>query len=358
MNPIYFYRKAYQALRNDRLKTVLLDAARCLGWRTLIVRIDTNNVCNCRCKMCPSAVDLPPKSPLFLSLSDFRELATLVLPRARGLYLSCAFEPMLTPRFETYLDAVPAYHVPFVSLCTNGQRLTAEVVSALIRNKIHEIIFSVDGATAPTYEGIRIGARFDRLMENLERLVKEKQRQGSRRPALRFNYTVSGDNEHEIEPFVLNFGRFLPEVIQFRGLTYYESAPVALRRIQNPGGVLQQIEAVKDLCRRKRIRLIFDANSIRPDGGSSGVDQCVAIPNAPGLRTAETGLLQHFLTCPVRRSTLYFKSNGDFHVCPIKGPAGRLSITAGFRQFAAPALLKTSSLNHLCDPKCPMRPMG
>jgi len=125
-----------------------------------------------------------------------------MLPKTRFLYLSCATEPLMNKHFADIVRTTGEYRVPFTSFCTNGQLLKEEVIQACIDAKVSEIIFSIDGATAETYEYIRVGGKWGRLLEKLDLLADMKARAGVKTPVARINFTCMQRNIHELPAMV------------------------------------------------------------------------------------------------------------------------------------------------------------
>jgi len=81
--------------------------------RHLTVRLDTNNRCNLRCRMCYFSLPELDRAPRReLTLPEFRALAAAAFPRARRVFLSCAYEPLLSPIFDDALADLAASGVP------------------------------------------------------------------------------------------------------------------------------------------------------------------------------------------------------------------------------------------------------
>src|SRR5262249_47647755 len=165
--------RIYRQVPNRKLKALGFQALRGTGFRHLVIRMDTINLCNLRCKMCYYSFDYRRKKEQ-MDLPLFRKIAHEVFPKTQFLYLSCATEPLMNKQFSEYVRVTGEYNVPFTSFCTNGQLLTEQVVHACMDANISEIIFSIDGATAETYESIRRGGKWDRLTKNLELLASLK----------------------------------------------------------------------------------------------------------------------------------------------------------------------------------------
>jgi MoaA/NifB/PqqE/SkfB family radical SAM enzyme len=193
--------RAYRGLKTRKPKAAAVQAMRMLGLRYMVVRMDTINLCNLRCKMCYYSSDWRRKKDE-MDPPLFRKIADEIFGKTRFLYLSCATEPLMNKHFAEFIAMTSEYKVPFTSFCTNGQLLTDEVVRACIESKISEIVFSIDGATAETYEHIRRGGKWDRLLRSLELLASTKRAMGSRLPETRINFTSMNHNIRELPAMV------------------------------------------------------------------------------------------------------------------------------------------------------------
>jgi MoaA/NifB/PqqE/SkfB family radical SAM enzyme len=188
-------------VKGRKIKALALNGMRLLGLRHLVIRMDTINLCNLRCKMCYYSSDYHRKKQE-MDLPLFRRIADQVFPKTRFLYLSCATEPTMNKQLASIVRATGEYEVPFTSFCTNGQMLREDVIQACIDAKISEIIFSVDGATRGTYEEIRRGGKWDRLVEKMDLLASMKQRASSKLPVTRINFTCMLHNIRELPAMV------------------------------------------------------------------------------------------------------------------------------------------------------------
>jgi MoaA/NifB/PqqE/SkfB family radical SAM enzyme len=189
--------RIYRSVKSRRLKAWALAGMRLLSLRHFVIRMDTTNLCNLRCRMCFYSLE-EKRQKQEMDIHLFEELARTVFPKTRFLYLSCATEPLMNKSFSQFLDCLGGYHVPFTSFCTNGMLLTESVVDSAIRAGLSEIIFSVDGATAATYEHIRRGAKWDRMLEALDLLRSKKQQARSEKPVARINFTCMACNIREL----------------------------------------------------------------------------------------------------------------------------------------------------------------
>src|SRR5437762_2926486 len=93
--------RVYRNVRSRKAKALAFHALRGAGLRHLVVRMDTINLCNLRCKMCYYSFDYRRKKDQ-MDLSLFTKVANEVFPSTRFLYLSCATEPLMNKQFADF----------------------------------------------------------------------------------------------------------------------------------------------------------------------------------------------------------------------------------------------------------------
>lgn len=137
MSSLKHLKKAYDKLKSDRLRSVVLDAAERLHIRKNIIRMDLNGFCNIRCIMCNQSSRCERKN--FISLEQFKQIMDMFAPTTRMLYLSCAYEPLITPHFTDYLRYAKSKKIPHISFCTNALLMKDDIISCLIDCQIDEV---------------------------------------------------------------------------------------------------------------------------------------------------------------------------------------------------------------------------
>lgn len=106
-------------------------------------------------------------------------------------------EAMLHPQFCDIIDMCRELH-PSARLwvITNGTiPLKGRYRNAI--SKLDKVGLSIDGATKETFEGIRIGARFEDFIENAKAIVNIKKETGFPK-AITFSFTATSSNLHEL----------------------------------------------------------------------------------------------------------------------------------------------------------------
>ncbi len=133
------------------------------------VYIQISRRCNLRCAMCGHEV--------WQSNSGFMEAAVfdrvLAECKASGIkrlhVLSGQGEPLLHPNIFEMLEKAVGQGLE-VGIVTNGTPLTPERCERLAKLGLAYIQFSFAGWDKASYEGIYVGAKFDRTLENLKRM--------------------------------------------------------------------------------------------------------------------------------------------------------------------------------------------
>jgi MoaA/NifB/PqqE/SkfB family radical SAM enzyme len=72
----------------------------------------------------------------------------------------------------------------------------------LIDMGVDKLLMSIDGATAGTYEKVRPGSKFDRVIKHVRKLYELKKAKGAHFPHISFHYIVNKHNLHEMPQFL------------------------------------------------------------------------------------------------------------------------------------------------------------
>ena len=167
------------------------------------LQVEPVGQCNLRCQMCPIQFrkDGPPYGPP--AFMDFDKYVGLLdqLPGLGELQLQGLGEPMMHPRFFEMIEVAVARGIK-VSTNTNLTLLTPKRAERCVTSGLGELHASIDGATAETYERIRVRAHFDRIIRNLEGLVEARRRLGSATPHIRMVVVAMRQNLHEFPDLV------------------------------------------------------------------------------------------------------------------------------------------------------------
>ena len=162
-----------------------------------LFQIEPTTRCNLQCVMCPwkdshhhgRDIDLD----LYRTLSrDFRHV--------EEVDLTGSGEPLMHANLDQIVR-ITERRLWSGLLSTTGVLCTSEKSTAL-GSSTDWVAFSVDAATAQTYEKIRIGSSFDKVMDDLEHIRKAREKRINRRPTLMIFFVMMKENYFELPEMV------------------------------------------------------------------------------------------------------------------------------------------------------------
>jgi MoaA/NifB/PqqE/SkfB family radical SAM enzyme len=137
-----------------------------------------------------------------MSTEDFDSILYKVHKHIRRMQLSCAWEYSIAKNAPEIIRTMGKYKIPKTSIYTNGNILTDEIAEALVDAKINDFVVSIGEATKKTYERLRRGGNFEKVISNIKKLNGFKQERKSRFPRICANLTVVNSNIKELVDFV------------------------------------------------------------------------------------------------------------------------------------------------------------
>lgn len=157
---------------------------------------EVNDYCNLDCAMCPRKSEIIPKDSGNLDPAIIRQI-TRWLPYVLYTGFAGNGEPFLHPQlFEIIEQVRKAGSVP--SIVTNGTLLTMERLQRLSQIGPCILVLSFDAAEKKTFEEIRIGANYDRILENLATINDLKKKHNTPFPVVNFLVCAMKKNQKEL----------------------------------------------------------------------------------------------------------------------------------------------------------------
>jgi radical SAM protein with 4Fe4S-binding SPASM domain len=155
--------------------------------------------------MCPIQFrrDGPPFGPLaFMPFDNFTRLIDQ-FTGLKELQLQGLGEPMMHPQFFDMVDYAAARGVR-VTTNSNLTLINAARAERCVQSGLDILHISIDGATAETYERIRVRSKFEKVLRNLGLLQEARAKTGRAGPRLHLVMVIMRQNLHE-----------LPELVRF-----------------------------------------------------------------------------------------------------------------------------------------------
>ena len=159
------------------------------------VIIETTNLCNLHCPLCPTQSSNREKG--IMSFSDFLQIAESLPPSIQNVSLYLSGEPLTNKNIFRMVKFLVNRNIN-CSISTNGT-LLGKKIDQLLDSGLSELIIGVDGATEDTYKKYRKGGDFPVLIENIRRLVQEKRKRCLKTPFIEIQFIIMKHTEKEMD---------------------------------------------------------------------------------------------------------------------------------------------------------------
>ncbi|MDP7530116.1 MAG: radical SAM protein [Candidatus Scalindua sp.] len=162
------------------------------------ITIESGNICNLRCPLCPTGQKDASASKGLLSFSDFKKIIDEI---GRNLLLIRLYnwgEPLLNKELVKMVEYANEHRIA-VKISTNlSFPIEDAQAEALINANLQKIYISCDGASNSTYPKYHIDGDFNRVMSNMKLLLKKKRQLRNNYTGIIWLFHVFSHNEHEI----------------------------------------------------------------------------------------------------------------------------------------------------------------
>ncbi len=142
--------------------------------------IESSARCNLRCIMCPNKA-MSPDAKGVMSLDLFKKIVDEAAPFVHDIYLHHRGEPLLNPALFDMIRYANGKGIP-TRFHSNGTLLDAGKAEKLLDAAPSLISFSIDGFEKGAYENVRVGATFEKTLENVFRFLEMRRARGLRKP--------------------------------------------------------------------------------------------------------------------------------------------------------------------------------
>lgn len=190
--------KGFNTLLNDYEKVT--RPARPRSYPQLL-NIAITDMCNLGCRHCPrtydDSIDLAQLDP-----TTVKEIIDEVSPQTASIQVSAGLgEPLLYNGIFDVIEHAKDQNMN-VRMMTNATVLDEEKATRLLDLGIDHLAISMDGATAETYEKIRVGADFDNVVSNVDQFCSLRDDRESKVSTQLSPVLFVGENLDEMPTFV------------------------------------------------------------------------------------------------------------------------------------------------------------
>ena len=165
-----------------------------------IVQIESTNICNAKCVFCPR--DEMHRRQGIMTFELFRkivdECVELGITHVRMHNYGEAF---IDKQLVEKVRYAKQKGIQEVGVISNGSLITEAVARGMIDAGLDAINISVDAAGKEVFEATRLGLKYDKVIANIERLVRMRTASGKRRPKLILSF-VRQNNSADEQAFI------------------------------------------------------------------------------------------------------------------------------------------------------------
>ena len=175
-----------------------------------IVQIEATNICNAKCVFCPR--DEMHRKQGIMSFELFKkivdECAELGITHIR---LHNYGEAFVDKRLVEKVRYAKSRGIQEVGAISNGSLLSEPVARGIIEAGLDAINISVDASGKEVFESTRIGLKYDKVIANIERLVRLRAEAGKRRPKLILSF-VRQNNDADEQAFIEHWKKIADKI--------------------------------------------------------------------------------------------------------------------------------------------------
>ncbi|MFI4861764.1 MAG: SPASM domain-containing protein [Phycisphaerales bacterium JB063] len=190
----------------------LLKRERLLG-RPYAMKIESTNICNTECQLCPTGMGLRDRRKGRMKIEQFKSLVDELRWHLFSLDLSMWGDPLIAPdiypmiRYAhdkgvwTYISSnLHGFHIN-PRKRKDGTTDERDDATKLIESGLDMLTCSLHGASQETFAIYQPGKNFGDAVEKVRHIVETKKRLKSSTPVIQLNFVVTRHNEHEVERF-------------------------------------------------------------------------------------------------------------------------------------------------------------
>ncbi len=196
-NPFTEIYKACNAGATNQEKNVLRNT---LYTEPILMDIELTNTCNLQCYMCPTGTGSMKRKKGFMPQNVMDAIVENLRDSSiAGIRFILWGEPVLHPQFLHFAKRIKDLG-KLVHFNTNGILLTEEIMRALVDMQIDSVKFSFQGVDQKSYEEMRFGSDWNRLIENIRMLCNLR---GEReRPYIQISTTITDESKEQVQKFI------------------------------------------------------------------------------------------------------------------------------------------------------------
>ena len=203
--------------------------------------IETTNVCNLDCVMCPTGLHVLGRANGHMKWELFTMVIDEMAPHVKTTTLHIWGEPLLHPRFADMIRYAREAGIN-VSISTNATLLDEKKTVALLESGLNEIYLCLDGMKAETYEAIRKKADFEQTKANVERFIRMRREHPQRGPKTYVQIIEMEPTKEQTEEFRAFWRRPGVDRVNVKAFDSWGNQVKEINRLRDPDDELPSLK--------------------------------------------------------------------------------------------------------------------
>ncbi|MCX7748439.1 MAG: radical SAM protein [Clostridia bacterium] len=192
--------------------------------------LEVTSYCNLKCPMCPRTVMIRDNLKVngkkfesgYMDLDLFKNLIDQAVEMGvKAIKLNWLGEPLAHKNIVEMVAYAKQKGIIDILMNTNAVFLTEKLSRELIEAGLDKLSFSFDSPQKEDYEKIRIGANFDKVIENIKTFNKIRTELGKDTPQTRVSMVLMKSNQHQYQDFV-NLFKDVVDVVAYSNYSDHE----------------------------------------------------------------------------------------------------------------------------------------
>jgi len=163
------------------------------------ISIESGNLCNLRCPLCPTGQQDKSARKGFLSFDVFKKVIDEIGQHLTMIRLYNWGEPLLNKDFFRMVHYAKERGIDMKISTNLSMKMEENTIEELLKAGLEKIYISCNGANSTSYLKYHIGGDFELVMDNMKRLVQKKRETPGCHTKLIWLFHVFKHNEHELD---------------------------------------------------------------------------------------------------------------------------------------------------------------
>ncbi len=161
--------------------------------------LEPASVCNLGCPTCPTGAGTLNRPGALMDFDLYTKIIDEIWPTTSKIRLWNLGEPFMHKDVYRMIRYAKERHIKVLT-STNGHYFQeSDAPKKVVESGLDFMIVSMDGATQESLAKFRIGAKLDRIVRDVQRVIEYRNSIGSKTPIVEFQFIAMKHNIHEIK---------------------------------------------------------------------------------------------------------------------------------------------------------------